>query len=101
VPGMGSAKYAQLQAVIEMSRRALGEELAERDLLGSPDTVRDWLRLRLAALPYEVFMVLLLDAQNRLIHAEELFRGTLDQTSIPYRRIRRRCVCRSTLLTRA
>ena len=82
VPGMGSAKYAQLQAVIEMARRALGEELAERDLLGSPDTVRDWLRLRLAALPYEVFMVLLLDAQNRLIHAEELFRGTLDQTSV-------------------
>ncbi|WP_374600984.1 DNA repair protein RadC [Niveibacterium sp.] len=82
VPGMGSAKFAQLQAVIEMARRALGEEMRERDLLSSPGAVRDWLRLTLAALPYEVFMVILLDAQNRLIHAEELFRGTLDQTSV-------------------
>ncbi|QSI75610.1 MULTISPECIES: RadC family protein [Niveibacterium] len=82
VPGMGSAKFAQLQAVIEMARRALGEEMRERDLLSSPGAVRDWLRLKLAALPYEVFMVILLDAQNRLIHAEELFRGTLDQTSV-------------------
>jgi len=82
VPGMGSAKFAQLQAVIEMARRALGEEMRERDLLSSPGAVRDWLRLKLAALPYEVFMVILLDAQNRLIHSEELFRGTLDQTSV-------------------
>ena len=82
VPGMGSAKFAQLQAVIEMARRALGEEMRERDLLSSPGAVRDWLRLKLAALPYEVFMVILLDAQNRLIHAEDLFRGTLDQTSV-------------------
>ncbi|GAA5180593.1 DNA repair protein RadC [Niveibacterium umoris] len=82
VPGMGSAKFAQLQAVIEMARRALGEEMRERDLLSSPGAVRDWLRLKLAALPYEVFMVLLLDAQNRLIAADELFRGTLDQTSV-------------------
>lgn len=82
VPGMGSAKFAQLQAVIEMARRALGEEMRERDLLSSPGAVRDWLRLKLAALPYEVFMVILLDAQNRLIHSEALFRGTLDQTSV-------------------
>ena len=51
IPGMGSAKYAQLQAVIEMSRRALGEELREKDLLDSPHAVRDWLRLKLGALP--------------------------------------------------
>lgn len=82
VPGMGQAKYAQLQAVLEMARRALGETLRARDLLGSPAAVRDWLRLQLAGLPHEVFMLVLLDAQNRLIHAEELFRGTLTQTSV-------------------
>lgn len=81
-PGMGEAKYAQLQAVMEMARRALGERLRERDVLASPQEVRDWLQLRLANLPHEVFMVLLLDAQNRLLGAHELFRGTLTQTSI-------------------
>jgi DNA repair protein RadC len=80
--GMGEAKYAQLQAVLEMARRALGEALQDRDALSSPGAVRDWLRLHLANLPHEVFMVLLLDAQNRLIHSEELFRGTLTQTSV-------------------
>lgn len=82
VHGMGAAKFAQLQAVIEMARRALREEMRERDLLSSPAAVRDWLRLKIGSLPYEVFMVILLDAQNRLIHAQELFRGTLDQTSV-------------------
>lgn len=81
-PGMGDAKFAQLQAVLEMARRALGETLKERDLLGSPGVVRDWLRLHLGQLPHEVFMVLLLDAQNKLIQATELFRGTLTQTSV-------------------
>lgn len=82
VPGVGDAKYAQLQAVLEMARRALREALACGDLLASPLAVRDWLKLHLAARPCEVFMVLLLDSQNRLIHAEELFRGTLAQTSV-------------------
>ena len=80
--GMGEAKYAQLQAVLEMSRRALDEKLRSRDVLGSPGEVRDWLRLKLAHLPHEVFMILLLDAQNQLIEARELFRGTLTQTSV-------------------
>ncbi|MBK9392414.1 MAG: DNA repair protein RadC [Uliginosibacterium sp.] len=81
-PGMGPAKYAQLQAVMEMARRALGEQLRAKDILGSPQTVRDWLQLHLAHLPHEVFMVLMLDAQNQLITAQELFRGTLTQTSV-------------------
>jgi DNA repair protein RadC len=87
IPGMGSAKYAQLQAVLEMARRALGEQMRAGDALASPRAVRDWLRLKLAALPHEVFMVLLLDAQNRLIAAEELFRGTLTQTSVHPREV--------------
>ncbi|KAF7599693.1 MAG: hypothetical protein CGU28_04660 [Candidatus Dactylopiibacterium carminicum] len=81
-PGMGDAKFAQLQAVLEMARRALGEEMRCRDVLGTPGTVRDWLRLKLAHLQHEVFMVLLLDAQNQLIEACELFRGSLTQTSV-------------------
>ena len=87
IPGMGNAKYAQLQAVLELARRALREEIAAGDALSSPRAVRDWLRLTLAALPHEVFMVLLLDAQNRLIAAEELFRGTLTQTSVHPREV--------------
>lgn len=82
IHGMGEAKYTQLQAVFEMSRRALEERLRSRDILGSPSEVRDWLRLKLGQLPHEVFMVLLLNAQNQLIKAHELFRGTLTQTSV-------------------
>lgn len=82
VPGMGPAKFVQLQAVIELSRRALGEQMKRSDLLTSPGAVRDYLRLQLAGLAHEVFFALWLDAQNRLIAAEELFRGTLTQTSV-------------------
>ena len=82
IPGMGPAKYAQLQAVLEMSRRALAEAMKQDSLLNTPDTVRDYLRLHLAGLRHEVFFVLWLDAQNRLIAAEELFRGTLTQASV-------------------
>ncbi len=87
VPGMGSAKYAQLQAVLEMGRRSLGEELKRRSALTTPGAVRDYLRLHLAGLEHEVFMALWLDAQNRLIAAEELFRGSLTQTSVYPREI--------------
>ncbi len=87
IPGMGSAKYSQLQAVVELARRALREEMAAGDALSSPRAVRDWLSLTLGGLPHEVFMVLLLDAQNRLIAAEELFRGTLTQTSVHPREV--------------
>jgi DNA repair protein RadC len=82
MPGLGSAKSAQLQAALELSRRALREELAARDVLSSPRAVRDYLRLALAGRQHEVFVVLLLDAQHRVIHCEELFRGTLTQTSV-------------------
>jgi DNA repair protein RadC len=82
IPGMGLAKYAQLQAVMELARRALSEQMSIADVFDSPATVRDWLRLRIGSLPHEVFCVLLLDARNRLIEAVELFRGTLTQTSV-------------------
>ena len=82
LPGMGPAKATQLMAVLELARRALSEDMRIRDLLGSPQAVRDWLRLKLASLEYEVFAVLWLDNQNRLIKYDELFRGTLAQTSV-------------------
>ncbi len=82
IPGMGPAKYAQLQAVLEMSRRALAEELKQSSALSTPDAVRNFLRLHLAGLKHEVFFALWLDAQNRLIVAEELFCGTLTQASV-------------------
>lgn len=82
VPGMGLAKYAQLQAVMELARRALTETLVARDLFDSPQAVCDWLRLRLGHLPHEVFCVMLLDARHCLIDAVDLFRGTLTQTSV-------------------
>lgn len=92
MPGMGAAKYAQLQAVIEMARRALHEKIAERDALASPQAVRDYLRLRLQGLPHEVFLALFLDAQNRILASEELFRGTLTQTSVYPREVVKRAL---------
>lgn len=82
IPGMGPAKYAQLQAVLEMSRRALAEELKQGNAFATPGSVRDYLCLNLAGLKHEVFFALWLDSQNRLIASEELFRGTLTQTSV-------------------
>jgi DNA repair protein RadC len=82
VKGMGDAKQAQLAAVLELARRCLREEIGARDALTSPSAVRDYLRLALGAREHEVFVVLLLDAQHRVLAAEELFRGTLTQTSV-------------------
>jgi DNA repair protein RadC len=82
VHGLGPAKYAQLQAVIEIARRALREDIGERDALSSPQAVREFLRLSLGGRAHEVFVTLFLDSQNRLLGSEELFRGTLTQTSV-------------------
>ena len=81
-PGLGNAKLAQLQAALELARRALKDEISSRDALSSPRAVRDYLRLALAGREQEVFVVLLLDAQHRVTASEELFRGTLTQTSV-------------------
>ena len=80
--GLGEAKAAQLVAVLEMARRCLGEELRAGAALNSPAAVRDYLRLALGAREHEVFVALFLDAQHRVIAVEELFRGTLTQTSV-------------------
>ena len=78
----GNAKRAELLAVLELARRAIGERLRERAALGSPDAVKQYLQLHLGQRTHKVFAVMFLDAQNRLIALEELFRGTLTQTSV-------------------
>jgi DNA repair protein RadC len=92
IPGMGAAKFAQLQAVLEMAKRALQENLAQRDALSSPQAVRDYLRLQLAGLTHETFLGLFLDAQNRVIASESLFHGTLTQTSVYPREVVKRAL---------
>lgn len=80
--GLGEAKYVQLQAVLEMSRRYLGETLKRGNALTSPQLTRLYLSSLLRDKPREVFYVLFLDNQNRVIHDEALFEGTIDSASV-------------------
>ncbi len=91
-PGVGEAKYALLQAVMEMARRTLAEDMRASDALDSPQAVRNYLRLCLRDKEYEVFCCVFLDAQNRVLAVEELFRGTLTQTSVYPREIVKRAL---------
>ncbi|MFN7087399.1 MAG: RadC family protein [Burkholderiales bacterium] len=92
ISGLGSAKYVQLQAVAEMARRALREKIGNGKALDSPRAVRDYLRLKLQGRPHEVFVGVFLDAQNRVLAVEELFRGTLTQTSVYPREVVKRAL---------
>lgn len=87
VKGLGPAKRAQVEAVLELARRTAGESLREGDALTSPGAVRDYLRLALGGLEHEVFVCLWLDAQHRTLAVEEAFRGSLTQTSVYPREI--------------
>jgi len=91
-PGMGIAKYTQLQAVMEMARRALGDELKNGDVLHSPEVVRNYLRLTLNYKEHEVFIAIFLDTRNRTIATEEMFNGTLTQTSVYPREVVKRAL---------
>lgn len=93
--GFGVARYCQMRAMLELVRRGLREEMGQRDALGSPAAVRDFLRLKLRDLPHEVFVGLFLDAQNRVIAEEELFRGTLTQTSVYPREVVKTALARN------
>lgn len=92
IHGMGAAKYVQFQAVLELSRRALHEEMQTGDALNSPGAVRDYLQLLLRGRAQEVFMAIFLDAQHRVIASEELFSGTLTQTSVYPREVVKRAL---------
>ena len=92
VHGIGTSKYVQLQAIFEMSRRALNEQLQQRDVFKSPQQVRDYLVLKLGSLTREIFLVLFLDTQNHLVATEEMFAGTLTQTSVYPREVVKRAL---------
>ncbi len=80
--GIGPAKYVQLQAVLEMSKRYLGETLEKQDVISSPEDTRQYLKCQLRDRPYEVFAALFLDNRHQIIKFEELFRGTIDGASV-------------------
>ena len=90
--GLGPAKFAQLQAVLELARRHLGEHLQRGDLLLNPETTRRYLITTLGDLPHEVFCCLFLDTRHRLICYEELFQGTIDGASVHPREVVRRAL---------
>jgi len=87
IKGLGPAKRAEVVAVLELARRALAQKLKERTVFESPRAVREYLQLQLGQRPHEVFAVMFLDSQNRLIALEEMFRGTLTQASVYPREI--------------
>jgi DNA repair protein RadC len=82
VNGLGMAKYAQLQAVMELARRAIAEQMQAGQALTSPDMVKRYLRMKLGGQRHESFIVLFVDVKNRLIADRELFRGTINHTSV-------------------
>ena len=92
VKGLGPAKRAELLAVLELARRALAQRMRERTVMDSPQAVRDFWQLHLAWRSYEVFAVLFLDAQHRMLAMEEMFRGTLTQTSVYPREVVKRAL---------
>lgn len=80
--GLGRAKYAQLQAVLEMSRRYMFENIQRGDVLCSPQETKEYLKAQLRSYSREVFACLFLDNRNRVIEFEILFYGTIDGASV-------------------
>jgi DNA repair protein RadC len=90
--GLGDAKYAQLQAVMEMARRHFAEILQRGNALTSPEITRAYLSAQLRGYSYEVFACLFLDNQHRVLQWEELFRGTIDGASVYPREVAKRAL---------
>ncbi|MDF3932478.1 RadC family protein [Pseudomonas citronellolis] len=90
--GLGRAKYAQLQAVLEMARRHLAEQLRRDSALESPQAVRDYLKSRLRHEAHEVFGCLFLDGRHRALAFEVLFHGSIDTTSVYPRQVVKRAL---------
>jgi len=90
--GLGEAKYAQIQAALEMARRHLGEALSRGTGLTSPADTRDYLLARLRDRPHEVFCCLFLDNRHRVLAVEEMFRGTIDGASVHPREVVKRAL---------
>lgn len=82
VHGMGPARYAELQAVLELAQRTIKEQLVLGEHLDSPDKAKRYLSTRMSGQRHESFTVLFLDVKNRLIATREMFCGTLTHTSV-------------------
>ena len=81
-PGLGPAKYAHLQAVLEIGQRFLGESIAAGEPLTDPEKARHYLAAKLRDWPYEVFCCLYLDTRHRVLAFDELFRGTINGAAV-------------------
>ncbi len=92
IKGLGPAKRAELLALMEAARRALTQQMADQPVFSSPDSVKDYLALHLGGRAQEVFAVMFLDGQHKLIRMEEMFHGTLTQTSVYPREVVRRAL---------
>lgn len=90
--GLGPAKFAQLQAVLEMGRRHLAERLRQESVLENPLAVREYLKSMLRHEPHEVFGCLFLDSKHRVLAFESLFRGSIDSTSVYPRQVVKRAL---------
>ncbi len=90
--GLGHAKFVQMQAMLELSRRYMREGLEERDVMSSSELTREYLRARMRHYPHEVFACLYLDNQHRVMRFEELFFGTIDGAAVYPREVVKRCL---------
>jgi len=90
--GLGPAKSAEVAAILELAKRSLSQQMRATPVFDSPDRVKQFLQLQLAQRPHEIFAVLFLDSQHRLLAFEELFRGTLTQTSVYPREVVKRAL---------
>jgi len=88
--GLGPAKFAQLQAVLEMGRRHLAERMRQKTALENPQVVRDYLKAMLRHEPHEVFGCLFLDSKHQVLTFETLFRGSIDNTAVHPREVVKR-----------
>lgn len=95
IHGLGTAKFAQLQAVMELARRAVEEQLAAGHTLSSPQAVKHYLSIQFSNKRHECFLVLFLDVKNRLIDSKEMFRGTLTHTSVYPREVVKEALARN------
>jgi DNA repair protein RadC len=95
VRGMGPAKFAELQAVMELAQRAVCEQMQAGETLSSPELVRQYLRMTMGRQHHESFLVLFLDVKNRLLASQEMFRGTLTHTSVYPREVVKAALARN------
>jgi len=87
IHGLGEAKYVQFQAALELGRRYLKERIEKGSVIEDPKASKDYLTMTLRDKTYEAFYVIFLDSKHRVIHTQELFRGTIDYASVPVREV--------------